>query len=546
MFLLSKRMGRLADRFGPRLFMGLGPLLAAVGLALMLRLGAHVNYFTDLFPALLVFSLGLASTVAPLTAAVLSDAEEGNAGIASGVNNAIARVAGLIAIAGIGAVISGQFKSSLDKLVAGAPLSPAARAAVAQARQQTLARVDPARGGRGGGARRPVRLGPGVPRRDRNLGGPRRDRWADWTGRNRQPAARGALRGLSGRSAGRAAARRRPRRDARRPRAIDLNQTRSSGGRGAGPGVPRSGTPNGIGASRFHIGASRFHVPLAVDGPRLIAVHPHLPSPRRDRAGFAEVVGAPPLELDHAQAADATEDRRDPPVRPADRVLDLGEGARPVGRLGQAVQELAHEVAAAVVEARNLAGVDHRVRRRVLRCRHVLGMYPHGSIRPCRDDERAVILGMINLAAEAYRGVIPADCWHEPYMPAEELAQELAAGVAFWGYEADTELVGVMGIQPVRDVELIRHAYVLPAHQRLGIGAALLQHLMDLDAAAGSQARRMLVGTWAAAEWAIRFYERHGFELVPAEQTPALLRAYWTISDRQIETSVVLARPPAT
>jgi MFS family permease len=147
MFLLSKRMGRLADRFGPRLFMGLGPLLAAVGLALMLRLGAHVNYFTDLFPALLVFSLGLACTVAPLTAAVLSDAEEGNAGIASGVNNAIARVAGLIAIAGIGAVISGQFKSSLDKLVAGVPLSPAARAAVAQARQQTLARVDPARTG---------------------------------------------------------------------------------------------------------------------------------------------------------------------------------------------------------------------------------------------------------------------------------------------------------------------------------------------------------------------------------------------------------------
>ncbi len=147
MFLLSKRMGRLADRFGPRMFMGLGPLLAAVGLALMLRVGAHVNYFTDLFPALLVFSLGLACTVAPLTAAVLSDAEEGNAGIASGVNNAIARVAGLIAIAGIGAVISGQFKSSLDKLVAGVPLSPAARTAVAQARQQTLARVDPARAG---------------------------------------------------------------------------------------------------------------------------------------------------------------------------------------------------------------------------------------------------------------------------------------------------------------------------------------------------------------------------------------------------------------
>jgi EmrB/QacA subfamily drug resistance transporter len=141
MFLLSKRMGRLADRFGPRLFMGLGPLLAAIGLALMLRLGAHVTYLTDLLPALVVFSLGLAGTVAPLTAAVLSDAEESNAGIASGVNNAIARVAGLVAIAAVGAIISAQFNSALDQRLAGVTLSPAARTAVAQARQQTLARV---------------------------------------------------------------------------------------------------------------------------------------------------------------------------------------------------------------------------------------------------------------------------------------------------------------------------------------------------------------------------------------------------------------------
>jgi GNAT superfamily N-acetyltransferase len=167
-------------------------------------------------------------------------------------------------------------------------------------------------------------------------------------------------------------------------------------------------------------------------------------------------------------------------------------------------------------------------------------------IRPCRDDERALILGIVNLAAEAYRGVIPADCWNEPYMPAEELAHELAAGVTFWGYEAAGELAGVMGIQPVRDVELIRHAYVLPEHQRLGVGAALLEHLMDLDPATGSQARPMLVGTWAAAEWAIRFYERHGFELVAPHRAAALLRAYWTISERQIETSVVLAQPPVT
>jgi EmrB/QacA subfamily drug resistance transporter len=147
MFLLSKRMGKLADRYGPRLFMGLGPLTAAVGLAMMLTLGPHVNYFTDLFPALLVFSLGLASTVAPLTATVLSDADESDAGIASGVNNAVARVAGLIAIAAIGAVISAQFSSTLDQRLAGVRLSARARTAVAQARGETLARVDPARAG---------------------------------------------------------------------------------------------------------------------------------------------------------------------------------------------------------------------------------------------------------------------------------------------------------------------------------------------------------------------------------------------------------------
>ncbi len=131
-------------------------------------------------------------------------------------------------------------------------------------------------------------------------------------------------------------------------------------------------------------------------------------------------------------------------------------------------------------------------------------------------------------------------------MPLGELEDEIAARVAFWGYEADGELVGVMGIQPVRDVELIRHAYVLPEHQRLGVGAALLEHLVDPDPASGSETRPMLVGTWAAAEWAIRFYERHGFELVAPERTAPLLRAYWTISERQIETSVVLAKPPVT
>ena len=147
MFLLSKRMGRLADRFGPRLFMGLGPLTAAIGLALMQRLNAHLNYFTDLLPALLVFSIGLSSTVAPLTATVLSDAEESNAGIASGINNAIARVAGLLSIAAIGAVLSAQFNSGLDQRLKGVSLPPAARAALAQARKETLTRVEPSQAG---------------------------------------------------------------------------------------------------------------------------------------------------------------------------------------------------------------------------------------------------------------------------------------------------------------------------------------------------------------------------------------------------------------
>jgi len=160
------------------------------------------------------------------------------------------------------------------------------------------------------------------------------------------------------------------------------------------------------------------------------------------------------------------------------------------------------------------------------------------NIRPCRDDERATILQIVNAAAEAYRGVIPDDCWHEPYMSSDELEREIAAGVAFWGYERDGALVGVMGIQPVRHVHLIRHAYVRPDSQRRGAGGALLKYLRDLSE------RRMLVGTWAAAEWAIRFYRCRGFELVPDERKNSLLETYWTVPERQIETSVVLASPP--
>jgi GNAT superfamily N-acetyltransferase len=157
-------------------------------------------------------------------------------------------------------------------------------------------------------------------------------------------------------------------------------------------------------------------------------------------------------------------------------------------------------------------------------------------IRRCRDDETSTILAIVNAAASAYREVIPADRWHEPYMPASQLERDIAAGVAFWGYELDGVLMGIMGIQPVRDVDLIRHAYVRPGSQRLGVGAALISHLRSLSR------RRMLVGTWADAAWAIRFYQRQGFALVPPAQAAVLLKAYWDIPERQIETSVVLER----
>ena len=159
------------------------------------------------------------------------------------------------------------------------------------------------------------------------------------------------------------------------------------------------------------------------------------------------------------------------------------------------------------------------------------------TIRRCRDDERDDILSIINAAAEAYRGVIPADRWHEPYMTGDAFDRERAAGVVFWGYEDRGGLAGIMGLQEVRDVSLIRHAYVAPAKQRDGIGGRLLRHLQQ------TSTKPMLVGTWAAATWAIRFYERHGFALVTPARKTALLQSYWTIPERQIETSVVLANP---
>jgi GNAT superfamily N-acetyltransferase len=157
-------------------------------------------------------------------------------------------------------------------------------------------------------------------------------------------------------------------------------------------------------------------------------------------------------------------------------------------------------------------------------------------IRPVRAHETEVILDIINVAAQAYQGVIPADCWHEPYMSLAELENELQAGVNFWSEIDAGRVVGAMGRQDLGEVLLIRHAYVHPAWQRRGVGARLLEHLL-----AGVKGP-VLVGTWAAAHWAVRFYEKNGFTLVSRQEKERLLRTYWSISDRQVETSVVLAK----
>lgn len=156
-------------------------------------------------------------------------------------------------------------------------------------------------------------------------------------------------------------------------------------------------------------------------------------------------------------------------------------------------------------------------------------------VRQCDDSEVELIYSIINGAAEAYRGVIPEDCWKEPYMSKDELQHEIDQGVVFWGYEEDGELVGVTGIQHVEDVTLIRHAYVRTAKRNQGIGGKLLSSLRQ------QTTRPLLVGTWADALWAIRFYENYGFQLVSWEEKERLLRKYWSIPERQVETSVVLA-----
>lgn len=168
------------------------------------------------------------------------------------------------------------------------------------------------------------------------------------------------------------------------------------------------------------------------------------------------------------------------------------------------------------------------------------GLDERSDIRPCRADETDAILTIINEAADAYRGVIPADCWHEPYMSSAGLHSEIAAGVSFVGYLAEGALAGVMGVQPVRNVDLIRHAYVRTAFQGRGIGSALIASLRACTT------RPVLVGTWAAATWAVSFYERHGFSLTSETAKEALLRTYWSVPPRQRELSVVLSAPALT
>jgi len=155
-------------------------------------------------------------------------------------------------------------------------------------------------------------------------------------------------------------------------------------------------------------------------------------------------------------------------------------------------------------------------------------------IRRCDKDDFDVILAVINDGARAYEGIIPADRWTEPYMSRAALAHEIEERVRFWGHEEDGALSGVMGLQQVRDVTLIRHAYVRTGSQKRGIGAQLLAQLRQQTTGP------ILIGTWAAASWAIRFYQSHGFRLVGAEEKNRLLKKYWAIPERQIETSVVL------
>ena len=156
-------------------------------------------------------------------------------------------------------------------------------------------------------------------------------------------------------------------------------------------------------------------------------------------------------------------------------------------------------------------------------------------IRKCNNEDFVWMYIIINDSAEAYKGVIPQDCWHEPYMSREELTGEIENGIEFWGFEDGGELIGVMGIQHVQDVTLIRHAYVRTKLRNKGIGGQLLGFLRTLSD------RPILIGTWADAYWAVQFYQKHGFQSVTLEEKDRLLKKYWSVPDRQVDTSVVLA-----
>jgi GNAT superfamily N-acetyltransferase len=156
-------------------------------------------------------------------------------------------------------------------------------------------------------------------------------------------------------------------------------------------------------------------------------------------------------------------------------------------------------------------------------------------IRKCTAADVQLLYEIINDAAKAYKGVIPDDCWHEPYMSWEQLNWEITDGVCFWGFNDENVLIGAMGIQDKGDVALIRHAYVRTNQRNRGIGTQLLRYLET------TTQKPILIGTWAAAVWAVAFYEKNGYGLLPTDEKNRLLRKYWTISDRQVETSVVLA-----
>ena len=157
------------------------------------------------------------------------------------------------------------------------------------------------------------------------------------------------------------------------------------------------------------------------------------------------------------------------------------------------------------------------------------------NIRRSTDADIPTILRIINDAARAYRGVIPDDRWHDPYMSADELTREVQDGVEFWVAERQGQVAGVMGIQDRGDVALVRHAYVATTTQRSGVGTMLLHHVE------GMTDKPVLIGTWADARWAIDFYERNGFRVVPSPDRERLLRTYWSIPERQVQASVVLA-----